>query len=351
MLRVTRYSPCQNGIWALVAIFALVGGLATSAKAASRAAARPGPAAANPFIQGLLVSEWQPLAAPSSGVAASRTQTQTQTQTRLVPVPAVKSTAAALTQSGHGSDGAGYFLSAANNRRYPNPWIQLVSGRGVAEWRTDEIALGRVGHGAATDAVRLSVRALKRAPLGLVLNPDFDSMGTDTEAYDVTYLRGWPSALTIRAGAYDLDISPHAGLGITNEGGSAEAGATVRLGSSYADARARRVAESLGLSTVEGSSFGDQARLYLYAAASGRALGLNVVRDRETGGLRGSGWSIDPAAVLISDAQAGIGWRQGSVQASLGYLHRDIRNEFGVRGMKLDGDSIVALSFAIRPSQ
>ena len=332
MLRVTRYSPGQNGLWALVATFALFGGLGVSAKAAPVAVVRsspnqdPGP---NLVVQSLLAPNWQPLAAPAP----------------------IAKPAASPAPSWHSSDGPARLASSANSRPYLARSVQLVSGRGLADLQTDQVMLGRVGRGAAIDAVRLSARALRRAPLGLVLNPDFGSMGADSEAFDVTYVRGWPSALTIRAGAYDLDITPHAGFGVSDQGSSAEAGATVRLGSSRADARARQVAESLGLKTVDGTSFGDQARLYLYAAASGRALGLNVVRDRETGGFRGSGWSIDPTAALISDAQAGIGLRQGAVQAALGYMHRDIRSQFGVRGMKQNGDSVVALSFAIRPSQ
>jgi len=251
--------------------------------------------------------------------------------------------------------GNGFFMPvsifAAGDDEHLAQSLQPVPGQGSAEWRTEEVRLGDRGRGTAINALRLSVRALKRVPGGLVIGPDLDKDEGEAQSFDVSYIRGWPSALMFKAGAYDLDITPHAGLGLSDQGGSAEAGAMVRLGTGLDMLRARQVAESLGLSTVDGQSFGDQGRWYLFAAASGRAVGLNVTRDGSTGNLRGSGWSIDPVARIISDAQAGFGWRQGPVQASLGYIHRDIKNAFEIRGSGRDGDSLIALSFTVRPPQ
>jgi len=100
---------------------------------------------------------------------------------------------------------------------------------------------------------------------------------------------------------------------------------------------------------VDGARYGNQGRWYLFAAASGRAVGLNMTRDSQTGDLRRNGWSVDPSAAIIGDAQAGFGWRKGSMQASLGYLHREMKNEFGVRGAGMGGDSMVAFSMSIHP--
>jgi hypothetical protein len=257
--------------------------------------------------------------------------------------------------------GSGFFVpayfSTAGDDAHLIQSVQPVRGQGLAQWRTEEIRLGDRGRGTAVNALRLSVLALERVPGGLVLGPNLGpDLGTnqgqgvgETRSFDVSYIRGWPSALMLKAGAYDLDLTPHAGFGLSDQGGSAEAGAMVRFGAGLNDARARQIAEGFGLSTVDSQSFGDRGRWYLFASASGRAVGLNLTRDGTTGNLRGLGWSIDPAARIISDAQAGFGWRQGPVQASFGYLHRDIKNAFEVRGTGRGGDSLIALSFSIRP--
>ncbi len=250
--------------------------------------------------------------------------------------------------------GGSFAMPAYSGTRFDDPHLvqagRLVLGQGVVRWRSGEVVLGTGAKGAAVSAVRLSLGALERTPAGLVLGPAHDVWDAEPQAFDVSYTRGWPSAVMLKAGTYDLDISPHAGFGLSNSGGSAEAGAMVRLGAGLSNDRARALADGLGLSTVDGSRLDAAGRWYLFAAASGRAVGLNVTRDGQTGDLRRSGWSIDPAAVIIGDAQAGIGWRQGPVQASLGYLHRNIKNEFGLRGAGPGGDSLLALSFTIRPS-
>ena len=76
-----------------------------------------------------------------------------------------------------------------------------------------------------------------------------------------------------------------------------------------------------------------------------------MTRDGQNGDLRRAGWSVDPSAAIIGDTQAGIGWRRGPMQASVGYLHREIKNEFGVRGAGGGGDSMVAFSLSIHPHQ
>lgn len=270
---------------------------------------------------------------------------------RLAPVVPVQSNLVLQTALNNDWRPLGFSASSVGDDVHLTQSVQPVPGQGLAQWRTEEIRLGDRGRGAAVNALRLSVRALNRAPGGLVLGSNLGHEDNETQSFDVSYIRGWPSALMFKAGAYDLDFTPHAGLGLSDQGGSAEAGAVVRLGAGLDTARARQIAEGLGLSTVDGQSFGNRGRWYLFAAASGRAVGLNMTRDGSTGNLRGSGWSIDPAARIISDAQAGLGWRQGSVQASLGYLHRDIKNEFGVRGAGRNGDSLIALSFTVRPQQ
>ncbi|MEY4254977.1 MAG: hypothetical protein RLZZ141_204 [Pseudomonadota bacterium] len=226
-----------------------------------------------------------------------------------------------------------------------------MSDEGPMVWRTGEVLLdssnGRAS--GAVDSLRMTIGAIARLPAGLVIGRDLETADLDPKAFDLFYTRGWPSALTLKAGAYDLDVSPHAGLGMSSAGGSAEAGAMVRFGSNLDTEFVQRFASGLGIHAVDGARYGDQGRWYLFAAASGRAVGLNMTRDSQTGDLRRSGWSVDPSAAIIGDSQAGLGWRKGAMQASLGYLHREVKNEFGVRGAGMGGDSMVAFSLSIHP--
>ncbi|HEX4183046.1 MAG TPA: lipid A-modifier LpxR family protein, partial [Caulobacteraceae bacterium] len=180
---------------------------------------------------------------------------------------------------------------------------------GVALWSSNEVTLGSGAGG--VDTLRVSMGSVARAHGGVVsARPDGFS-DPDPEAYDVRYIHGWPSALKWSAAGYDLDVSPHAGLGMTNGGGTAEAGAMVRFGQNMG----RQVANKLGLHEVSGSSF-DKGRWFLFAAASGQAVGWNM-----TGGVAGAprnSWSMESTSALISDAQAGVGWRKGAMQASFG---------------------------------
>jgi hypothetical protein len=344
MLCVSERGFYRCGAIALVLGAGLIGALPAEARQVAKPGYRLAPIApvhTNPVLRSLLNKEWRPLGFPAPATAGA--------------VNATGGHQALVGEDLRLRLGSGFstpvYSSAAGNNVHLAQSLQPVPGQGLAQWRSEEISLGDRGRGTAVNALRLSVRALKRVPAGLVLGPDLGNDEGEAQSFDVSYIRGWPSALMLKAGAYDLDVTPHAGLGLSDQGGSAEAGAMVRLGTGLDTVRAQQIAKSLGLSTVDGQSFGDQGRWYLFAAASGRAVGLNVTRDGSTGNLRGSGWSIDPAARIISDAQVGLGWRQGSLQASLGYLHRDIKNAFEIRGAGRGGDSLIALSFTVRPHQ
>jgi len=347
MLCVTK----RGFYWCRALLLVLGAGLICALPVEARQVAKPGyrlapiaPVHTNLVVRSLLNTQWHPLGFSLQGPPALESEI-----------------GGRLALTGRGLDGprlrlgSGFFMpvsvAAVGDNGHLAQSVQPIPGQGLAEWRTEEVRLGDRGRGTAISALRLSVRALKWVPAGLVLGPDLGTEDGETQSFDVSYIRGWPSALMLKAGAYDLDITPHAGLGLSDRGGSAEAGAMVRLGAGLDTLRAKQIAESLGLSTVDSQSFGDQGRWYLFAAASGRAVGLNVTPDGATGNLRGSGWSIDPAARIISDAQAGLGWRQGPIQAALGYLHRDIKNAFEIRGSGRDGDSLIALSFTVRPQQ
>lgn len=190
----------------------------------------------------------------------------------------------------------------------PLTGLQLESGR-LTQWRTEFAPLSD------TDRLRLTVGGRLRGADGAPLAAADRLRFGDPEQVDVAYLRDWPSALRVAGGGYALDVTPTAGLSLGTEGGGAEAGATVRLGS---DMKSR-----LNGLVRDGESFGDRPRWYLFAAASGRAVGYNLLRSG-SGGWSREGMSTDKGS-FIGDAQAGIAWRKGELQASFGYVHREVK--------------------------
>jgi hypothetical protein len=196
------------------------------------------------------------------------------------------------------------------------------------------------------DSLRISVGGVLEAPGGVPLDPKRAAF--DARDYDVSLIRTWPAAVSFEAGKFDVDVSPHAGVGVGNRGGSAEAGAEVRL--SAPKTREERAVEQLkDMGVGDGSQFGDRGRWYLFAAASGRAVGLNMLRGSE--GWDRAGWTTDPTSELVGDAQVGVGWRKGAVQTSLGVVHREVRGENMIFGQKTRDDTVAAFSFSIRPGR
>ena len=201
------------------------------------------------------------------------------------------------------------------------------------EWRGAEIGKG--------DAPKLKIQlgGDMREPSGqLALRPS-DEAAFEAKTYDVRMIKDWPGAVRLNGG---VAITPHAGVGISDAGPGAEAGAEV----SFEDKMSGKLGD---LGVRDGKSFGDQGRWYLFAATSGRSVGMNVMRG-ENGELRRAGWSEDGTSALVSDAQVGVGWRKGAMQASLGYQHRKIKpKEHGVRDVETMEDGVVALSFSFKP--
>jgi hypothetical protein len=180
-----------------------------------------------------------------------------------------------------------------------------------------------------------------RGPGGAPLN--LNRAQYDVGAYEVALTRDWPAALAYDGRRFGVDITPHAGLGMTSFGGSAEAGATLRL--MQRDSIAAERLRALGVR--DGATFGERGRWYLFAAASGRAVGLNMLHG-ETGWDR-AGWTTDATSTLIGDTQLGVGWRKGAVQSSFGYIHREVKGQNRLWGLDTKPDSMVAFSFSIRP--
>ena len=220
--------------------------------------------------------------------------------------------------------------------------VRYDTGRGLAtSWNAQEFTLP-TRSGGVVDSVRLSVGSPTLIP---GLGPrDLQAERFSPDAFDVTVTRGWPRAVAFNTGKLDVDLSPHAGLGVGSAGGSAEAGAVVRVGQNLED----RVSDALGAGgVVNGKAFGNRDRWYLFAAASGKAVGLNMLRQQ--GDWSSGGWSQDPTSTLVGDAQVGVGWRRGAMQTSFGYVHRKMKMKDTFMGLSTQQDEMVALSFSYRP--
>jgi hypothetical protein len=219
---------------------------------------------------------------------------------------------------------------------------RYYEGRGPVTWRSNAFVAYEGEH--AVDSVRVSVASVAQGgqtrPLALVRPENADSF--EDHDVDVTVTRGWPAAVSLGSGKYALDVTPHAGVGFGGAGGSAEAGATVRFGKKMGD----RVVNSLGVS--DGRQFGDRGRWYVFAAASGQAVGLNMLRG-EDGDWSRAGFTADNNSKLIGDRQGGVAWRKGAMQASFGYVHRSIKAKDQIMGMATQKDEMVAFSFSLKP--
>jgi hypothetical protein len=216
----------------------------------------------------------------------------------------------------------------------------FAPGQGLVRWTSGETQLSPATPGGPVDSLRVSVGGVFRAPGGAALN--LSRAQYDANAYEVELTRNWPAALAYDGSTFGVDLTPHAGVGMSSIGGSAEAGATLRL--MKRDAIAAERLRALGVR--DGATFGERGRWYLFAAASGRAVGLNMLHS--DAGWDRAGWTTDATSALIGDAQVGVGWRKGAMQTSFGYIHREIKGQNRLWGLDTKDDSLVAFSLSIR---
>lgn len=219
--------------------------------------------------------------------------------------------------------------------------LQSDKAQDPVRWTINEQVVRRAKDGSSVDSIRVSKGDRLRGPGGAL---NLDRTGARGDAYEVAVTRDWPGAVQFDAGRFNVDVSPHAGVGMGNLGGSAEAGATLTVAQRREDAVVDKLAD---MGVRDGASFGNQGRWYLFAAASGRAVGLNMLRGED--GWDRAGWSTDASSALVGNAQLGVGWRKGAMQTSLGLIHREIKGEHMIWGQETKEDSLIAFSFAIKP--
>jgi len=83
-----------------------------------------------------------------------------------------------------------------------------------------------------------------------------------------------------------------------------------------------------------------KGRWFIFAAGSGEAFGLNLVRD-PIRGWKPAGWSVEQLAEF-GKAQLGIGWRKGARQVSLSAARREI----SAYGLSRE-DTVVGVTFSV----
>lgn len=191
-----------------------------------------------------------------------------------------------------------------------------------------------------TDRLRLRTEGtLRRADGAPVPVSPLDAAALESEHYDLSYIRGWPATLGYTASGLEVTLTPHAGLGVGTRGGTAEAGAILKIGPNI---------ESLV--PAGRAAFGERARWYIYAAGSGRAVGYNFARTRD-GDFARSGVSHD-SSNFTGDASLGVAFRKGDMQSSIGLIYRelgpsDLRTGYGVDTDVSEG--VVAFQLSIKP--
>lgn len=201
-------------------------------------------------------------------------------------------------------------------------------------WTSSEVRLPGRDDG-PVDSLRINVGSSIRLP----------GLAPGRDRYDVTLIRSWPKAVSFDSDGLAFDLAPHAGFGVSSAGTQAEGGATLTISKS----RGERALEQLrDLGVKDGTSFGDRGRWYLFAAASGRAVGLNMLRGED--GWDRAGWSTDASGALVGDAQVGVGWRKGDVQSSFGVIHREVKGRHMVFGQQTRDDTVAAFTFSLKPT-
>jgi hypothetical protein len=195
-------------------------------------------------------------------------------------------------------------------------------GQGLVRWSSGEV-VSFGGEGVRyLDTVRVSTAAYDPLPGSSLMRPGAQG-AANPQAYNVTYVRKWPSMVSVSKGSLSLDVTPQMGFGLSSGGGrSAEAGALVRM------------AKAVGF-VGQGAP-----RWYIFAGYHKRAMGLNLLRSEDPARRQ----KLDDG--VAREAQAGLGAHRGRFHALIGYTHESVSmRSLGDRGLD---DDRVGLSLAIR---
>ena len=173
-----------------------------------------------------------------------------------------------------------------------------------------------------------------RAPDGqpLFVGRNGDADGPLGRFADSIVTQDWPAAVRWKTGAYGFDVSPHAGVGHSGAGDSQNAGALLRFG------------RGLGEDGQAG-----RTKWFLFASTDQQTLGTGFTANQD--GWKRVNLGRDPGA-SIADTRAGLAWRDGPIEASVGYLFREIKprdlDMMDAQGVR---ESLVAFRLAFHPGQ
>jgi hypothetical protein len=136
-------------------------------------------------------------------------------------------------------------------------------------------------------------------------------------------MRKWAEPRLAEAAAFAKRYEPRLELKTTETSqGQTQTSLAFALGPSPAEQVANQVKHRIGFDSDSRSTYGNKGRWYLYAATSNDALGFNMLQGMH-GEVRRAGFSSERVAA-IGDRQAGLAWRKGSMQMSLGYVEREL---------------------------
>lgn len=164
----------------------------------------------------------------------------------------------------------------------------------------------------------------------------FASRFGDAQGFEqLTRLAGdWPGALRFKTGAFGFDLTPHASVSTSNVRDAQDAGAVLRFG------------RGLGLSDAEA---GRRGKWFLFASTDQQTLGMGFLRNEDP--WRRFGLGSDPGAV-IEDTRAGVAWRDGPFEASVGYLYREIKpRDLDMIDAQSSRESMVAFRLSFHPGK
>lgn len=149
---------------------------------------------------------------------------------------------------------------------------------------------------------------------------------------DSAISRDWPGAVQFKTGAFGFDVSPHAGVGRSGDGGSQDAGAVLRFGRGLGQGGTAR-----------------PSKWYLFASTDQQTLATGFTANQDA--WKRVNLGRDPGAT-IEDNRAGLAWRDGPIEASVGYLFREIKpRDLDMLDAQTNRESLVAFRLSFHPGQ
>jgi hypothetical protein len=136
-------------------------------------------------------------------------------------------------------------------------------------------------------------------------------------------MRQWAGPRLAQARDFAVRYQPGLDLRtIQTQEGHTQTKITFALGANPLAAAAESLEHRVGYQSDSRATYGNKGRWYMYAATENNAFGFNMMQGMH-GQVRRAGFTNERVAA-IGDRQTGLAWRKGSMQASLGYVEREL---------------------------